>query len=79
MSSWVSVRDLRNHAGDVLRRVQEGETVTITSAGAPVAEIRPLPSRQLSTRELIAERRGWPEVHPRQMRDEIDAVIDQTI
>lgn len=36
------MRVLRNHTADVLRRVAEGEPVTITSRGRPVAELIPV-------------------------------------
>lgn len=39
--SSVPSRDLRNHTADVLRRVAEGDRVTITVNGAPVAELIP--------------------------------------
>lgn len=32
-------RDLRNHTAQVLRRVADGDTVTVTVNGEPVAEI----------------------------------------
>jgi prevent-host-death family protein len=41
----VSVRDLRNHTADVLRRVEAGDRVRITVDRRPVAELAPLPSR----------------------------------
>lgn len=41
----VSVRDLRNHTADVLRRVEDGERVQITVDRRPVAELIPLPRR----------------------------------
>jgi prevent-host-death family protein len=39
----VSVRDLRNHTSEVLRRVEAGETVTVTVDRRPVARLVPLP------------------------------------
>lgn len=39
----VSVRDLRNHTSEVLRRVEAGETATVTVDRRPVARIVPLP------------------------------------
>lgn len=54
--SHVGVRDLRNHTADVLRRVQEGEVLTITSRGVSVATLRPLSSesrRPLPRHELV--------------------------
>ena len=43
--SQVSVRDLRNHTAEVLRRVEAGERLEITVDRRPVAELVPLPSR----------------------------------
>ncbi len=41
----VSVRDLRNHTAEVLRRVESGERIQITVDRRPVAELVPLPRR----------------------------------
>lgn len=38
----VASRDLRNHTADVLRRVSEGEPMTITVHGEAIAELRPV-------------------------------------
>ena len=43
--SDVTIRELRNHGGDVINRVQAGEHVIITRSGTPVAELRPLARR----------------------------------
>lgn len=75
----VSVRDLRNHGGDVLARVQRGETLTITSDGTPVAELRPLPRRSRSAAELVARRKALPPVDATALRDDIDALLDQSL
>jgi prevent-host-death family protein len=44
----VSVRDLRNHTSEVLRRVEAGEAVTVTVDRRPVARIIPLAKRRAS-------------------------------
>ncbi|MGL5911615.1 MAG: type II toxin-antitoxin system Phd/YefM family antitoxin [Phycicoccus sp.] len=52
----IAARELRNHTADVLRRVQEGERVTITSRGRPVAElspVRPVRRRPIARAELV--------------------------
>lgn len=41
----VSVRELRNHTADVLRRVEAGERLQVTVDRRPVAELVPLPAR----------------------------------
>ena len=45
MTDEVSVRQLRNHTAEVLRRVESGERLRVTVDRRPVAELRPLPSR----------------------------------
>jgi prevent-host-death family protein len=46
VSNDVSVRELRNHTAEVLRRVESGERVRVTVDRRPVAELVPLASRQ---------------------------------
>jgi prevent-host-death family protein len=45
VSGEVSVRELRNHTAEVLRRVESGERLRVTVDRRPVAELVPLPSR----------------------------------
>jgi prevent-host-death family protein len=45
MSGDVSVRELRNHTAEVLRRVESGERLRVTVDRRPVAELAPLPAR----------------------------------
>jgi prevent-host-death family protein len=45
VSGDVSVRDLRNHTAEVLRRVEAGERLRVTVDRRPVAELAPLPGR----------------------------------
>ena len=73
----VSVRDLRNHGGDILDRVARGEHLTITRDGTAVAELSPLsaPGRALSA--LIAARRTLPPVDPHALRTDIDEIVEQ--
>ena len=47
MSGDVSVRELRNHTADVLRRVEAGERLRVTVDRRPVAELAPLPARDI--------------------------------
>ncbi|MGH9069372.1 MAG: type II toxin-antitoxin system Phd/YefM family antitoxin [Acidimicrobiales bacterium] len=39
-------KQLRNQVGEVLRRVEAGETLTVTVAGRPVAELGPTRRRR---------------------------------
>jgi prevent-host-death family protein len=72
----VSVRDLRNHGGEVLDTVVRGESVTVTREGVPVAELRPLQRRGPTAAELIERRRHLPPIDPERLRLDIDAVLD---
>jgi prevent-host-death family protein len=45
MAGEVSVRELRNHMAEVLRRVEAGERLRVTVDRRPVAELAPLPAR----------------------------------
>ena len=46
MATTIPQRELRNQAGAVLRRAEQGERFTITVDGRPVAELGPLPGAQ---------------------------------
>jgi prevent-host-death family protein len=40
------IRELRQRASELLRRVEAGETIEITDRGRPVAVLAPLPTRR---------------------------------
>jgi prevent-host-death family protein len=46
VASSISARELRSTIGDVLRRVEGGERLTVTVGRRPVAEIVPLRRRR---------------------------------
>lgn len=72
----VSIRDLRNHGGDVIDRVSSGASVTVTRDGRPVAELRPIRSRGHSAAALLERWRHVPVVDGAAMRRDIDRIID---
>jgi prevent-host-death family protein len=43
----VGIRELRQRASELLRRVQDGESIQITDRGRPVAVLGPLPEDPL--------------------------------
>ena len=77
--SDVTIRELRNHGGDVIDRVLAGERLTVTRAGEPVAELTPVPRRPLRAETLIARWATLAHVDPAGLRADIDALIDPTI
>jgi len=72
----VTIRDLRNHGGDVIDRVTGGERVTITRDGRPVAELRPYIAAKLSAEALLARWRRLPAIDPVRFRSDLDQLID---
>ena len=44
--SDIPQKELRNNVGEVLRRAEAGETLTVTVAGRPVAELGPAHRRR---------------------------------
>lgn len=75
----VTVRDLRNHGGQVLQRIARGETLTVTLSGRAVAELRPLPGRGLRAEVLLDRRRDLPPVEPGKLRRDLDAVLEASV
>jgi len=72
----VTVRELRNHGGEVLERVARGEVLVVTRDGSEVAELRPRTRRSPSPADLIGRRRHLPAVDPEALRRDLDAVLD---
>ncbi|WP_232662251.1 type II toxin-antitoxin system Phd/YefM family antitoxin [Pseudonocardia sp. TRM90224] len=75
----VTVRELRNHGGDVIDRVEQGETLLVTRAGVPVGVLGPIPRPRLSATSLLARWRNVPRIDADAFRSDIDAVIDPTL
>jgi prevent-host-death family protein len=50
----VGVRELRQRASELLRRVEAGETIQVTDRGRPIAVLAPLPDRSPIERLITA-------------------------
>jgi prevent-host-death family protein len=75
----VSVRELRNHGGEVIDRVVAGEHLTVTRDGRQVAELRPLGRQPLTAAVLIERWSKLPSVDTDRFRADIAAVIDDRL
>jgi len=75
----ISLRDLRNHTSEVLRRVEAGAPVTVTVDRRPVARLVPLPARKESmpAAEFFAQLGRIGGADPG-LRDELRAMLTQT-
>lgn len=72
----VSIRDLRNHGGDVIDRAAHGEHITITRAGRAVAELRAVSHPPLSSEVLLSRWQRLPPMDPVALRADIDRLLD---
>ena len=73
------MRDLRNYGGQILNRVEAGETMTITRDGSPVALLTPFPQPRLSAAALLESWKNVPRIDADSLRRDIDRVLDQTL
>jgi len=75
----VSVRDLRNYGGQILNRVEGGESMTITRDGSPVALLTPLPQPRLSAAALLESWKNIPRIDAESLRRDLDQVLDPSL
>lgn len=80
MSTVISQRELRNDSGEIMRRLDQGETFLITRNGQPVGELIPLHrSRFVSSIAFTAMFANAPQIDAQRFRDDIDEFVDQTV
>ena len=77
--SEISIRDLRNHGGQVIDRVEAGEKLTVTRDGRPVAELRPLPARAKSAATLLKEWSRVPSIDSHRLRADLDRLVNPSV
>ncbi|MDE3205441.1 MAG: type II toxin-antitoxin system prevent-host-death family antitoxin [Acidobacteriota bacterium] len=77
--SEVSIRDLRNHGGEVIERVERGERLTVTRDGRQVAELRPLGPLPVKAAVLIERWSRLPRLDPAGLRRDLDQVMDSSL
>jgi prevent-host-death family protein len=75
----VTIRDLRNHGGDVIDRVVAGEELVVTRDGRPVAVLVPVQRQALSAEALIARWRRLRPVDPVRFRADVDDLLDTSL
>lgn len=75
----VTIRDLRNHGGDVIDRVVAGEELIVTRDGRPVAVLIPVQRQTLSAEALVARWRRLRAVDPVRFRADVDDLLDTSL
>ena len=80
MSQTITQRELRNGSGEIMRRLDAGESFVVTRNGVPVGELTPLRRLRFVTAESVAEIfRTAPTVDAQQFRQDLDEVASQEI
>lgn len=78
MSREITQRELRNDSGEIMRKLDEGETFIVTRNGVPVGELIPLRRRRFIAAEAaVALFRTAPAVDAAQFRADLDQVAHQ--
>lgn len=75
----VTIRDLRNHGGEVIERVIAGEQLIVTRDGKPVAELRPLRRHPLNAGALLARWSRLAPIDPDALRADVDRHLDTSL
>lgn len=79
VSQVISQRELRNDSGEIMRRVDQGETFIVTRNGTPVGELTPLRRhRFVSSSAAIAIFASAPPIDAGRLRADLEAFADQT-
>jgi prevent-host-death family protein len=72
----IGIKKLRDHLSEYLRKVRQGERITITDRGQPIAEISPLvDSENINEKMMSLIREGkatWGGGHPEGLRNPPD-------
>jgi len=78
MAREISQRELRNESGDIMRRLDEGETFVVTRNGVPVGELSPLRRHRFVRATTAVEMfRHAPRVDYRRLRADLDQCATQ--
>lgn len=78
MSSEITQRELRNSSGEIMRRVDQGESFVVTRNGVPVGELVPLRKHRFVAAEAaVAMFRTAPEIDFGRFRADLDALAGQ--
>ena len=78
MAQAITQRELRNDSGEIMRRLDHGETFIITRNGTPVGELTPMRRhRFVSTDTVVAMFRNAPAIDADRFRADLDDIAAQ--
>lgn len=80
MVQTINQRQLRNDSGEIMRRLDEGESFVITRNGVPVGELTPRRRHRFIPAQMATELFGAAApIDAAQFRRDLDAIVDQDI
>ena len=78
MAESITQRELRNDSGEIMRRLDQGESFVVTRNGVPVGELTPLRRhRFVAAAAVVALFRNAPAIDPDRFRADVDAWTGQ--
>lgn len=80
MTQAITQRELRNDSGEIMRRLDQGESFVVTRNGVPVGELTPVRrARFVRAESVIALFSGAPHIDALRFRADLDAAVDQSV
>jgi len=80
MSAELTQRELRNDSGEIMRRLDGGESFIVTRNGVAVGELTPIRRRRFVTTEVaVAMFKAAPRIDYARFRADLDEIADQDI
>lgn len=80
MSREISQRELRNDSGEIMRKLDEGDSFIVTRNGVPVGELTPLRRHRFVAAEAaVALFRTAPDIDATRLRADLDQVASQEL
>lgn len=73
----ISQRELRNESGEIMRRLDAGESFLVTRNGVGVGELVPLRRHRFVARDVVLDLFHGPSIDYVRFREDVDAVLDQ--
>ncbi|MBI1844727.1 MAG: type II toxin-antitoxin system prevent-host-death family antitoxin [Actinobacteria bacterium] len=78
MTQAITQRELRNDSGEIMRRLDRGETFIVTRNGTPVGELTPMRRhRFVSTDSVVAMFGNAPAIDGDRFRSDLEAIATQ--
>lgn len=78
MAESITQRELRNESGEIMRRLDQGESFIVTRNGVPVGELTPLRRyRFVTAAAAVAIFRAAPSIDSGRFRADLDVWADQ--